>query len=134
VRRAIKNDPLQQKKKWGWNPQEERRLNQIHSLHSSHLHQLHISQSDIAPLPNVYWMVPNGEACDQSITITVKHPCKNGNSITRLQKMELDFSERHHPINKIPSLDPSHSHQLHIPQSDIVPRSNVLPVMQSGVA
>jgi hypothetical protein len=41
-------------------------INQTHSLYPLHAHQLHISQSDIAPRSNVHWKKQSGEAYNQS--------------------------------------------------------------------
>jgi hypothetical protein len=43
-------------------------INQIHSQNRSHSHQLHTPQSDIAPSPNLHWMMHGGEASHQTAT------------------------------------------------------------------
>jgi hypothetical protein len=57
----------------GWNLQGTsiNPINQIHSHHPSHSHQLHISQSNIAPRPNVPLVLDHdGEVCDQTAMLT----------------------------------------------------------------
>jgi hypothetical protein len=63
-------------------------INQNHSHRSLHSHQPHISQSGIAPRPNVYTAMPSAVASNQSATLTL-HAFKicnnNNNQITRQQ-------------------------------------------------
>jgi hypothetical protein len=93
--------------------------NQIHSHYPSHSHQLHISQSNIAPSPNVHWMKHSGEA--------FQHPAILAIGTQRNPHQSINQS-----INQIHSHYPSHSHQLHISQSNIAPRPNAYSVMPSG--
>jgi hypothetical protein len=51
-------------------------INQIHSHYLAHSHLPCISQSNIAPRPNVHWMLQSGQACDHAATITF-HTLKN---------------------------------------------------------
>jgi hypothetical protein len=48
-------------------------INQIHSHNPSRSHQLHISQSDIAPLPNARWMMHREEPCHHTATFISTH-------------------------------------------------------------
>jgi hypothetical protein len=72
-------------------------INQIHSLQPSHSHQLHISQSNIAPRPNVHWMMQSGEACNHPAMLTLRifntSTCKNGNPIPHFCGMVLKLRE-----------------------------------------
>jgi hypothetical protein len=104
-------------------------IKQIHSLCPSHSHQLHSSQSNIAPLPNVHWMMPSGEACDNSAT---SHMSSDRQSIILSKKgrgttITSIFCQAH-------SHNPSRLHQLHISQSDIAPRLSVHSVLPIGEA
>jgi hypothetical protein len=102
---------------------------QVHSLQSSHLHQLHISQSDIAPRPNVHWMMHGGEACHHPATFISKQlPLLSDEQYIA----NMVLGERIKSIVQIHSRYPSHSHQLHISQSDIEPRPNARTMMPSG--
>jgi hypothetical protein len=65
-------------KKWCNNPERDHRLIQTikfaYSLDDPpHSQELQISQSDIAPLPNVHRMTPSGGAYDHTATHTFTH-------------------------------------------------------------
>jgi hypothetical protein len=125
---------------WCWNTKVIQSINQIHSHNPSHAHQLHISQPDIAPHSNVHCMMPSGEACNHPAMLTLRifntSTCKNGNPITNFCEMVLKLrvcgSQTNQSINQIHSHNSLHSHQLHISQSNIAPRSNVHCLMRSG--
>jgi hypothetical protein len=67
-------------------------INQIHSHYPSHAHQLHISQSDIAPRSNVHWLMHSGEASNHPATHTFAIKANFGQYDTSKTKLGLILS------------------------------------------
>jgi hypothetical protein len=94
-------------------------INQIHSHHPSHAHQLHIAQPGIAPSPNNRSLMHGGAQSNHSerASVRVSKEHESNQSIN----LSINQINQIHPLYLVHL----HPHQLHIPQADIAPLPNV---------